>query len=406
MGGEWAILALLTAGLLARVGILLWAVGTARSKTAASSITRQMLDLCVAALAVWAVGYALLMHGQNGILGLSPALLVGINSPAPGGPQAAEPLAYMLLALLASGAAVTGLAERSRFLAVPVASFFVAGVIVPIAALWTWRGWLGDLGFIDTAGAGAAHVVAGGFALVAAVMVGPRMNKYNRDGSANVILGHSLPLAMAGAGVMIVGWVPYALGIGLLHRAGSFALPLNVLLAAAAGGVAACLYAQLRFNKADPILLAMGIMGGLVSITASAGMVGSAAAVVIGAVAGVLVPLVTIVLDTRFRVDDPAGVVAIHGAAGAWGLIATGIFLPGTPDERLALVGVQALGLLSILGLAVAVGLLVMLALKATRRLRAREADEFDGLDLAEHDVNAYPDFQQTMIKSYHLREA
>lgn len=406
MGGEWAILALVTAGLLARIGMLLWAVGTARSKTAASSITRQILDLCVVVLAMWGLGFALLLHGQNGVLGLSPSLLVGIRSPVTGDANPAGPLAYVLVALLASSAAVTGLAERSRFTAVPVTSFVVGGLIVPIAMLWTWHGWLAGLGYVDAAGAGAGHVVAGVVALIASVILRPRMNKYNRDGSANVILGHSVPLTMSGVGVMVVGWVPYVMGLSLLNGMGSFLAPLNVLLAAAAGGAVACLYAWLRFSKIDPILSVMGLMGGLVAISAAGGQVATPAAVLIGAVAGILVPMVTIMLDMRFRVDDAGGAVTVHGVAGAWGLLATGVLLPGSIGERLAQLGIQAVGLVAIAALAAVLALVTMFALKAAGRLRAREADEFDGLDLAEHDVNAYPDFQQTMIKSYHLREA
>jgi Amt family ammonium transporter len=132
----------------------------------------------------------------------------------------------------------------------------------------------------------------------------------------------------------------------------------------------------------------------------------SPAAFVIGAVAGILVPWMLIRFDLRLRLDDPAGVVAIHGAGGAWALLAAGIFRYASLQQWLIGLAVQALAIGAVLSLVIACTAGLMLLLHATTGLRAAEADEYDGLDLAEHDINAHPDFQQTMIKSYHLREA
>jgi Amt family ammonium transporter len=243
-------------------------------------------------------------------------------------------------------------------------------------------------------------------------MVGPRGGKYNRDGSANAIPGHNIPLVGIGAMAMLVGWVPYVIGAALMHspyvqsgdRFGTVAM--NVLLAGAAGGIVSLAYGQVRYGKPEVILTLGGMLGGLVAISAGAAIVGSIAAVVIGAVAGLLVSAATLVLDVRWHVDDPSGGIAIHGVGGLWGTLAVGVFAPGTWTDRLELLAVQALGAAMVALLSAIVAIVAFAIMKMVVDLRSKEADEFDGLDLAEHDINAYPDFQQTMIKSYHLREA
>jgi ammonium transporter, Amt family len=166
------------------------------------------------------------------------------------------------------------------------------------------------------------------------------------------------------------------------------------------------LLGNFRYGKPDVIITLLGFLGGLVAISSGAGRISPPWAVLLGAVAGVLVPMSAIWIDLIGRIDDPAGVIAIHGVGAVWGTFATGLFLPGSAVHRLHQTGVQiigifACGLLSLIGSAA-----LFLILRATVRLRASEAEEFEGLDLAEHDIGAYPDFQQNTIKSYHLREA
>jgi Amt family ammonium transporter len=241
--------------------------------------------------------------------------------------------------------------------------------------------------------------------MVAAVLVGPRMGKYNRDGSANAIPGHSVPLANVGMLLVLAGWLPYVLGFVGTAKAG--AAGMNVLLAGAAGCVAAVGLSQVRYFKADIHLAFAGMLGGLVAISAAADVGSGIAAVVIGGVAGIIVPMAMVMLDLVWKVDDPTGGIVVHGVGAAWGILAAGLFAgTGSMGARIGLLGVQVLGLVVIAGLAAVVSGGVLWGLKRTVGLRSKEADEFDGLDLAEHDIGSYPDFQQTMIKSYHLREA
>ena len=399
------IVVLAAGALLVRVGQALYATGLSRSKNAAGAAARGLFDVCAVTLAFWAVGAALLFQQHNGWLGVRASLVLGWRMPTDAGGML---VFYTVAILVASGVLVGALAERSKFFPAGVASVVLAALVVPVAGKWAWSGWLARLGFVDLAGSSVLHLSAGVVAMVGAVLVGPRNGKYHRDGSASMIPGHSVPFAAAGAMFVLAGWLPYVLGFASL-RSGTAQLgpvALNVLLAGAAGGMAALLLGRLRYGKPDVTLALLGFLGALVSITAGAGRFGPLAAVVTGAVAGLLVPLASIYLDLILRVDDPAGGISVHAIGGLWGTAAAGLLSSGSATARVTHLGVQLLGAGTIAALAALVGVATFSALKATVGLRAREADEFDGLDLAEHDIGAYPDFQQTMIKSYHLREA
>lgn len=398
------LLTVLGAGaLLVRVGQALYAIGLGRSKNSAGAATRSLFDLCTAALAFWAMGAAILFQQHNGFFALKGSLVFGWRL----APDAAGLIFFHASAVLIATGVLTGtLAERSRFFPACGASILLAGLVVPLAGNWAWGGWLRRLGFIDLAGASVIHLTAGVCAAAGAVLVGARSGKYHRDGSASMIPGHNVPLASAGVLFMLAGWVPYVLGFALAARGPLGAVAFNVLLSAAAGGLAALLLGHFRYGKPDPTLALLGFLGGLVAITAGAAHVSPPSAVVIGAVAGTVVPLTSIVIDLILRIDDPVGGISVHAAGGLWGTLAAGLFAPGPLGERLRQTGVQLLGALAIAAVAAALSIAVMYVLKRTVGLRAREADEFDGLDLAEHDIGAYPDFQQTTIKSYHLREA
>jgi Amt family ammonium transporter len=388
--------------LLMRVGQVLYATGLCRSKNAAGTAVRVLADACVAVLCFWAVGAAILLQRSNGVFGVDAGLLLGRHG------MSGETFFYAAVVLVATGPVVGALAERSKFMVGLGASTLLAAFVVPIAGRWAWGGWLAQIGFRDVAGAAPVHVAAGACAAAGAMLLGPRTGKYNRDGSANMIPGHNIPMAAAGVLTMLVAWVPYVVGCALLHGGASTLLvePMNVLLAAAAAGAAAMGLAQVRYGKPDIVLALTGILGGLVAISAAGGTVGTGSAVLIGGVAGVIVPLSTIGLDLLVHLDDPTATVSIHAVGGLWGLLAAALFAPVRFVDRLKLLGVQVAGALAVVALAGGLTFVLFAILRATVGLRLREADEYDGIDLAEHDIGAYPDFQQTMIKSYHLREA
>jgi Amt family ammonium transporter len=390
---RWMIVVLLgTAALLARAGLALYAIGLSRSKNAASAVMRQLCDFFVAVLALYLIGAAIVYFRVT---------------PDPPDANADAIFFYAVLFSLAPGVVAGVLGERSRFLPMLMVPLVLCGAVIPLLARWAWHGWLGEMKFIDAAGASVVHLSAAACALAGAIVVGPRAGKYNRDGSSNAIPGHNLSVAAAGALLLLVGWLPLVLDGTALHGVMSPRVASNVLLAGSAGGLVALLYGRLRYGKPEILITVSGFLGGLVSISAAAGVVGSVGAVAIGSVAGILVPLAAVAIDLRAHIDDPISGIAIHGVGGLWGTLAAGMLISvgGLADKFRAL-GVQALGAVVVAGFSVIASFALFYLLRAAVGIRSKEADEFDGLDLAEHDINAYPDFQQTMIKSYHLREA
>ncbi|HEY7116269.1 MAG TPA: hypothetical protein VH475_06775 [Tepidisphaeraceae bacterium] len=394
----WAVLAAMGA-LGVRVGFAVHGAALARSKNAAGAVLRQVCDACVAILAFWVVGWAITVSGGR-VFGLQWRALFGI-----GENYSLVWLQIVAMVLIATGIVPGVLAERARFWPTLASSALLGALIIPIAIIWTFGdGWLHRIGDHDYGGAGWLHLPGACCAAVGAFVVGPRSGKFNRDGSSTAIPGHSVPLAGIGVVVLFAGFFVFLTGLSNGIDYGRVAS--NVFLAAAAGGLAAVVMSQIRYYKPDVHLTFAGMLGGIVAISAGAnGMIGLSA-VIIGAVAGLVVPLAILLLDVKFRLDDPSGNVAVHGVGAIWGLVATPLFVRGlSAGDRVKILGVHVLAIVAIAALAIALSFAMWVVLKRTTRIRASEADEFDGLDLAEHDIGAYPDFQQTMIKSYHLRE-
>lgn len=380
--------------LLLRAALAIHHLGLVRSKNSASAVARNLVDICVAVLSFALVGAA--------IVAMEPRLLLaGLFA----GVQWQSPVMLTMAAVLPS-AIVTGVvAERSRFWPMLLLTVAMAGLIFPITAWLAQRAH--HYGFLDLGGASFIHLTGGLAACVASIFVGPRAGKYNRDGSASAIPGHNVPLAGVGALLAVVAWIGYVAGFAVIAGASLGAVAVNTLLCAAAGGVSSTMVSQLRYGKPDLHLIVAGMLGALVSISAGAAAVAPFWAIVIGLVAGVIIPAAALAIDLLAHIDDPTSGIAIHAAGGLWGLLAAPIFAAGIDLlTRVRVIGVQLLTTLIIAAIAVGISLAVLLLVRTFTKLRASEADEYDGLDLAEHDVGAYPDFQQTMIKSYHLREA
>ena len=403
---EITLLLLASMALLVPVGLAVHASGACRSKNASATMLRIIVGLAIAALAFWAVGAAIMgSEGRYGIIGLNRKLLFL----ATGDVSIFMSAVFFMgvLTLIGSSALAPAMGERARTIPVWVGTILLSAIVIPICGYWAWApaGWLYRIGFMDGAGASVLHVTGGIMAAAGAYFVGARSNKYNTDGSSNLIPGHSTPLAAAGLGIAFVGWLPYVIGACLLHGQNGTRSAINVVLAAAAATVVSYGMSRARFGKPDVHLTLGGLLAGLVSITACAGAVNAIAAVAIGGIGGMLVLWLSVQIDMNWKIDDPSGTVAAQIVGGAWSTIAAGIFAQ-TSMLRVKLIGVQCLGLLAIAVFSAVCGGALFALLKRVMTLRVPEADEYDGLDLAEHDLNAYPDFQQTMIKSYHLREA
>jgi Amt family ammonium transporter len=372
------------AALVLRAGFALYLAGISRSKNTVSTLYRAMLEIAMGILAYSAIGAAI--HGSWRDLA---------------DPRGSNAL-FIAAIFLIGPAVIAGAAlERSRTVVCIATAVMMPGIIMPLAWRIVQCRWLAHIGFIDEAGATYIHFSAGIAAAVIAVMLGPRLGKYNRDGSTNAVPGHNLPLATAGILLIFIMWIPYVAGFAEYGVRAA----LNSALAGSAGLLAASIYCKIFYGRQDVFLVYAGMLGGLVSITAGADCLIPISAVAAGAIAGVIVPYVVVRLDLIWKIDDPAGGIAIHGVGGFWAAIAIALFAPGTLSQRVGRLCGEALALVIVAALTLAGAALIFLLIRATVGIRIREADEFDGLDLAEFDLNAYPDFQQTTIKSYHLRE-
>jgi ammonium transporter, Amt family len=238
---------------------------------------------------------------------------------------------------------VTGAAaERWKFAAFGISTFFLGAITYPIYGNWAWGGgWLSQLGanfglghgYCDFAGSGVVHAVGGITGLAVSMIVGPRLGKYNRDGSGNAMPGHDIVITLMGCFILAFGWFGFnpgstlgASGNGAL-RIGSIAV--NTMLAGCTGSFGAILYMWIRYGKPDASMSGNGLLAGLVAITAPSGFVNSIGAAIIGAVAGVLVCLSVEFFDRVAKVDDPVGAISVHGTNGLWGVISVGLFADG-----------------------------------------------------------------------------
>jgi Amt family ammonium transporter len=289
------------------------------------------------------------------------------------------------------------MAERTRFIGYLAYSAVISGLIYPVFGSWAWGslyhggGWLEGLGFIDFAGSTVVHSVGGWAALAGAVVLGPRMGKYTRDGRIRPILGHNMPLAALGVFILWLGWFGFNAGSTTAANRDIAIIFVNTNLAAAAGAVLAMLTSWMKFGKPEVGMSLNGALAGLVGITAPCANVTPPSAVVIGAAAGVLVVLSVLFFD-KIRVDDPVGAVSVHGVCGAWGTLAAGIF--NTGGTSLAIIGIQLLGIAAAFLWVFPTAFLMFKLIDKTVGLRVSAEEELAGLDVTEHAGNAYPDFE------------
>jgi Amt family ammonium transporter len=308
------------------------------------------------------------------------------------------------------------MAERWKY-----SSFFIYGlavgtIIYPIYGNWVWGGgWLAQLGsqfglghgHVDFAGSSVVHLTGGVLAFIGAKILGPRIGKYNRDGSANAIPGHNIPMAIVGTFILAFGWFGFNPGSTL--AGGDLRISVvavNTMIASATGAIAATLYMWLfKTKKPDPTMMVNGMLAGLVAITAPCAFVTVGSAALIGLISGVLVIEAAFFIEKKLKVDDPVGAVAVHGVNGAWGCLALGLFADGTYGDGWNGVAGKVTGLFygnagqffaEVIGVAtniVYVGLVGFLVFKLTDKLvgnRVSAKDELYGLDIPEMGVEGY----------------
>jgi len=379
--------------------------GFIRAKNACNILTKNFLDYCVASVMFFLVGYALMFGSGNAVVGLS-----GFGMSAAENPSGVSLFAFWLFQAAFCGAAATivagGMAERMKFPAYLIYTAVISALVYPIIGHWIWsgQGWLAGLGFGDFAGSTVVHATGGWVAFIGTVMLGPRLGKFGEDGRARAIPGHSIPLAALGVFLLWFGWFGFNPGSTLSVGDGELIgrVAMNTNLAAATGAITAMLAVWAVFGKPDLSMTMNGALAGLVAITAPCAFVSGSAALVIGAVAGLVVVAGVALLD-RIGVDDPVGAVPVHGMNGIWGTLAVGIW--GRQSLGLARngllhgggltqLGVQALGTATVTLFAMASMGLLFYLIKRTVGLRVSRAEELRGLDIGEHGMEAYAGFQ------------
>lgn len=378
--------------------------GFIRAKNTCNILTKNFLDFCMASIGFFVFGYAIMFGAGNGFMGFKGWFLFGAESGAD------IPLfAFWLFQAAFCGAAATivagGMAERMKFTAYLFYSFIISAFIYPIIGHWIWGGgWLVGKGFADFAGSTVVHATGGFAALIGTIILKPRIGKYNLDGSANAIAGHSIPLASLGVFILWFGWFGFNPGSTLSVGNGDLIarVAINTNLAAAAGGIAAMITVWKLFGKPDLSMAMNGALAGLVAITAPCAFVSPIASIFIGFVGGVLVVLGVILLD-KLHIDDPVGAFPVHGLNGVWGTLAVGLFgqkALGVANNGLFLgggftqLGIQALGVASVIAFVIISMGIVFTLIKRTIGLRVTREEELRGLDIEEHGMESYAGFQ------------
>jgi len=378
--------------------------GLIRTKNTCSILMNNFLDFCMASMGFFIFGYAIMFGSGNAFMGLKGWLLMGAEH------EGNLPLyANWLFHAVFCGAAATivagGVAERMKFKAYLIYSFLISATVYPIIGHWIWGGgWLAKLNFADFAGSTVVHAVGGTAALIGTIVLGPRIGKYNKDGSANAIEGHSMALASLGTLILWFAWFGFnagsTLSVGDGNQIAHVAVTTN--LSAAAGALTGMFFAWRKFGKPDLTMTMNGALAGLVAITAPCAFVMPIEAIIIGAIGGILVVQGTVFLD-KIRIDDPVGAVPVHAMNGIWGTLALGIFghkALGLARNGLlhgggfAQLGIQLLGVSSVVIFVSVVMFIVFKLIDKLIGLRISREDELKGLDITQHGMESYAGFQ------------
>jgi Amt family ammonium transporter len=386
-----------------QAGFALVEAGLTRAKSVANIMMKNLMDFCAGVIAFFCVGYAFAFGEGNGFIGWK-GFFLGEGAFAIG--TLTVPVSFLFQVAFAATAAtiVSGaMAERTKFKSYFVYSVIITAFIYPVVVHWQWGGgWLSTMStpFHDFAGSTIVHMTGGIAALMGAIVIGPRHGRYGPEGRP--IPAHSVPFAVLGTFILLVGWYGFNAGSELAADEFIGGIAVTTTIAAAAGAITAMLTIWAKTGKPDVTMAANGMLAGLVGITAGCAAVSNIGALAIGAIAGVIVVGSVFFFD-RVKVDDPVGAISVHGVCGAWGTIAVGLFATensdfwkqglfygGGANQLVAqLIGVGAVAAF----VAVTTGLM-FLGIKATIGLRVSLEEEIAGLDVEEHGSPGYgPDF-------------
>jgi ammonium transporter, Amt family len=390
-----------------QAGFAMVETGFTRAKNAGNIMMKNLMDFCIGGVAYWAIGFGLMFGLSNGWTGGS----LFFFSPDNAGIDGQWGYTFWVFQVVFAATAATivsgAMAERTKFSAYLVYSFFISLVIYPVFGHWAWGNlfvtgnvdsgsWLAKMGFIDFAGSSVVHSVGGWAALAGAMVLGPRIGKYGKDGTVNPIPGHSLTLAALGVFILFLGWFGFNPGSTTAGNGTVARIAMNTMLAGCTGALGALAVAWLKFGKPDVGMTLNGVLAGLVAITSPCATTTPLGAVLIGLIAGVVVFFSVLFFD-KIRIDDPVGAISVHGVCGALGTILAAVLhenlLTGQEYNLMGQLTTQVIGVVAAFVWTFTTAFILFKLIQMTVGLRVSAEEEIEGLDICEHGAFAYPDF-------------
>ena len=400
-----------------QAGFAMCEAGFTRAKNTGNILMKNLMDFCIGTPLYWLIGFGIMFGTGTALFGwIDPFIMGDYSAVLPDGVPLWAYAIFQTVFCATSATIVSGaMAERTKFSAYCVYSAAISLFIYPVSGHWIWGGgWLAQMGFHDFAGSTAVHMVGGVCALIGAKILGPRIGKYGKDGKPRAILGHNLSIAALGVFILWFCWFGFngASTVGmdsddLIASAGLVFF--NTNLAAALATLVTMLFTWLRYGKPDVSMTFNAALAGLVGITAGCDAVNPFGAAVIGLCCGFAVVLAVGFFDKTVKIDDPVGAISVHGVCGALGTILTGFFATGISTEKgvfygggFHFLGVQCLGVVSVIAWTAIVITVVFTLIKKTIGLRADAADEVMGLDRSEHGLpTAYAGYAMMPDSAY-----
>lgn len=382
-----------------QAGFALVEAGFTRTKNTTNILFKNLVDYVIGTIAFWAIGFGIMFGSKNGLWG-------GIDLFFQNTYRTDMPdLAFLIFQTVFAATAATivsgAMAERTKFNAYIIYSAVISLVIYPVSGHWAWGGgWLSQMAtpFHDFAGSSVVHMVGGSVALVGATILGPRLGKYDKNGKAKAIPGHSMALATLGVFVLWIGWFGFNPGsqlaaAGMANAKAIALIFVTTNIAAAGGALATMTYVWLKYKKPTLSMTLNGTLAGLVAVTAGCDAVSPGGALIIGILAGLLVVFSVEFFDKVVKIDDPVGAISVHGVCGLFGTLMVGFF---STSQGIfygfsgALLKSQLIGVASIAGWAIGSAIILFSALKIFNGLRVEKRIEEEGLDVYEHGESCY----------------
>lgn len=374
-------------------GFALVEAGLTRSKNTANILMKNFCDFMCGSVLYWILGFSIMYGADFGLLGWSGFGFIGEDSNVP-----AECTFIFQTVFCATAATIVSgaMAERTKFSMYFVYSMLISAFVYPIEGHWSWGGgWLSEMGFHDFAGSTVVHLCGGTLALAGAIVLGPRIGKYDKNGKSRAIPGHNLVLCALGVFCLWVGWFGFnpcstVAATGYANAVAMSHIFVTTNMAAATGGISAMLYTWIVDGKPSLSMLCNGVLAGLVGITAGCDCVDIWASAVIGIITSIIMCMSVSFIDKKLHIDDPVGAVSVHGVGGIVGTILTGIFVNPAINGTECSIGVQTLGAVVVALFAFGCGMAIFLAIKYTHGLRCDKRIEEEGLDIYEHGETCY----------------